>query len=211
MAVQQFAEIIVKGAMTAQGSNTINTVNLFHYKKTAGSGASDKPSLVTQFVNTVLGPLAGVLNARWSSSIVSVRWFDDATDPYLDTPTVKPGIITGDSLPPHCALFLLQRTGLRGKSYKGGHHFGPLSESDTTAPTNDILNAAAVTAWNSMLVNLKANLSDANSNVWTPCVLSRKLSQLKTNPTNVVAATVTSVLLNKRIGRLRHREVHSQY
>jgi hypothetical protein len=208
---QQFAELILKGNMSAQGSNTINVVNVFHYARTAGTGAPDKASLATSFQTIVLPSILAVLNNSLTYTDISVRWFDDVEDPFLDVTISKPGGVSGDRMAPQNAVFILLRTGKRGKSFKGGHHFGPLSESDTTAPASDVLNAAALSNWTNVELNLKANLSDSGSNTWTPFIFSRRKSQFKTNPTNIVGATVAQALINKRIGRMRHREVKSVY
>jgi len=109
------------------------------------------------------------------------------------------------------SAFLLFGTGLRGKSYRGGKHLFPLAESATTTGTDDILNAGALTYFGALAAQALLPLTDAGPNTWNPCVLSRKLSQLRSNPTTVTRNDVVSVSVNKRIGTMRHRKVKSLY
>jgi len=102
--------------------------------------------------------------------------------------------------------------GIRGRGAHGSNHFGPLSESDTTTPDADILNAAAITRFSAIITAINATLTDGNGNIWVPVVLSRvKPAQYKSNPTNVVTFPISQMLLNKRIGRMKRRERGSVY
>lgn len=206
-----FIEIRLYGQIAAGGSNTKNTVNVFHYQQSVKGPSISKGNIDAIFQSTVVVPLAGGLNARWSQQRTNVRFLDDATDLGIDFSHATPGAIVGDSMATHLAVFLLLRTGLRGKNYRGSKHFGPLSESDTTAGTDDILNTAAVTRWVNIASALFTVLVDASGNSWTPFVVSRKLSQLKVNPVSVVGANVVQIAVNKRVGRMKRREVKSVY
>jgi hypothetical protein len=121
------------------------------------------------------------------------------------------GAVAGDSMPMHCSVFILLKTGLKGKSYRGSKKFGPLSESDTAAGGDDILDAGALTKWGALNTAIVQPFTDGSGVVWTPCIVSRKLSQLKVNPTTVVQNQVTVGLLRKSIGRMKKREAKSVY
>jgi len=205
------AEIIVKGIITGGGSNTKNTVNVFHYRRTSVVNPLSKTNLDTIFNTTVVAPLALALNNRWTQQHNTVRWIDDATDAPVPFSHAAVGAVAGDGMTTIEAAFILLKTGLKGKSYRGSKHFGPLSESDTTAPAEDIFNAAALTRWGAVVTALGTVLVDASGNSWILQVVSTKLSQQLVNPTTIIGNDVNSILLNKRVGRLRRREVTSVY
>lgn len=205
------AEIIMNGLIDSGGAGTIVTSNVFHYRRITTLTPVDKADLITAFNTNVGSVIAGVLNQRWNGTTVTARMIEDATDPPFIVPTTPPGGVSGDSMTSIDTVYILMKTPLKGKNYRGNKHFGPLSESDTTTPDEDILNNAAVTAWQAVADALKAVWSDATTNSWQPCILSRKLSQTRINPTTVITTDVLQCLLNKRIGRLRKRERKSVY
>lgn len=203
------AEIQFKGIASAGGSNAVRIDNVFHYRRTTTVNAPSKTALETAFQ---AGPVAAILlalNARFTQTANTVRWIDDALDQALPIAESGVGAVAGDPQSTIDAVYVLLRTGIKGKSYRGSKHFGPLSEADATV--GDILNAAAITRFGVVIAAMAASLIDSNGNTWVPQVFSRTLSQVDDNPTTVVANDVTSILLNKRIGRMKRREVESVY
>jgi hypothetical protein len=205
------AEIITRGIITAGGSNTKNTVTVYHYRRTTVVNPLSKPNLDTVFDATVTAAVALALNNRWTQSNNSVRWIDDALDAPAFFNHAAVGAVAGDGMTTIEAAFLLLKTGLRGKSYRGSKHYGPLSEADCTAPNDDIFNAAALARMVAIATALGTALVDASGNTWVLQVVSTKLSQLLVNPTTVVANDVTTIQVNKRVGRLKRREAASVY
>jgi hypothetical protein len=205
------AEILMKGIVTAQGSNSQKFEAVFCFRRTSVTNPPSKSQLETAFQTNIATPVLLALNNTLTQTLTSVRWINDALDVPVEFTETGVGGRSGDAMAKHNAAYILFRTGLRGKSYKGSKHFGPLSESDTTAGTADLFNAAALALWATANAAILAGFTDAGGNVWIPCVLSRKLSQLRFQPTTVVASDVTAVLINKRIGRMRRREVKSVY
>jgi len=205
------AEISVKGKMDSGGSDAINTNFLFHYRRTATAVDPDKTALKVIFKSTVLTVIAAALNQRWNASLIDIRWVNDATDPYLSITDATAGAITGDSLQSDDAAYLLHRTALRGRKYRGSKHLAPLSESDVTTPDEDIWNSGCLTRLAAINTALLTTLTDTTTNAWKYTILSRTDSQLKVNPTTVVVNDVTSALVNKRIGRMKRRYVKSVY
>lgn len=204
-------EWILQGLIASGGSNSKNTVNVFHFRRTATAVDPSKSAINTILTTNILTPLALALNNRWSAVHSTVRYVNDATDaPQLFSQSAV-GAVTGDGLSSLTAIFILQKSGLRGKNYRGGKHFGPLSEADVTAAADDILNAAAITRFAAVVSAMQAANTDSTGNIWVPTILSRSLSQLTVNPTTVITNDVASTLLNKRIGRLKKREVQSVY
>ena len=86
-----------------------------------------------------------------------------------------------------------------------------MSESDTTGGTDDIWNAGALGRLGTIAAAILAGFTDANGNIWKPIVVSQKKSQLRNNPTTVTFADINQVLVNKRVGSMRHRRVTSVY
>jgi len=205
------AEIACKGLITAGGSNSINTQFLFQYRRTSVVNVPDKAALDTAFQAGPVAKIILALNARWSQQTNEVRWLNDALDQAVPFTHVNVGAIAGDAMPSHVAVFMLFRTGIKGRSYRGGKHFGPFSESDATAGGDDVLNAAAIVRVQAIATALATPLTDANGNVWNLCVFSRSLSTLSPNPTDIVANDVTTILFNKRLGNMRSRQVKSVY
>jgi hypothetical protein len=204
-------EIIANGIAAAGGSNNKKFEFVFAFRRTSNVNPLVKANIETAFQTAIMIPVTNALNNRYAQTFNTVRYLNDALDAPVPVARAVAGAIAGDGMPMHNAAYLLARTGLRGRSYKGGKHFGPLSEADTTAGTEDILNAASLILWGLVATAWLAGFTDANGNVWAPCILSRTLSQLTANPTNVVTNDVTQILINKRVGRMRHREVQSVY
>lgn len=205
------AEVILYGKMDAGGSETVNTVNIFHYRRATTTVPMTKVALDTAFQAAVVVKIGLALNERWNQLFNTVRMVNDALDPIGQFSHAVAGAITGDSMSSLAAQYILLRTGLRGRNYRGAKHFGPLSETDTTGPDGDILNAAAITRFGAIITALITPIVDGTGNTWNLEVLSRTKSRLIRNPTTVVSTQVTSILLNKRVGRMRRREVASVY
>jgi hypothetical protein len=196
------AELVVKGTQAPGGSAVTPSINVFYYKRTNTANVPDKTLLYNQFNTVVIAPLLLAANVRYTVNRVGVRWADDALDLPIDVVNAGVGAIATDSLPSDDAVYFRLYTALRGKSYRGGKHFSPASEIDTT---NDLLTGAGLARWQVLKTAMAANLTDANGNVWNPVVLSRKLSQLKKNPTTLISNAITSVVLDANIGTMRRR------
>jgi hypothetical protein len=205
------AEVIMQGLIASGGSNAVNTQFIFQYRRLSTAVAPTKTALATAFQAGPGVAIVAALNARWSEQFVSVRWINDALDQALPFTNVNPGAIAGDSLASHVAGFMLFRTGIKGRSYRGGKHFGPFSEADVTTANDDIFNVAAVVRITAIATALATSLVDATPNTWKLCVFSRVLSQVKTNPTTVIANDVATILVNKRVANMKRRQVKSVY
>ena len=202
------AEIITRGLIAAGGSNAVRTNFVFHYRRLATAVDPTKAALTAIFRSTVVAPIAAALNVDWAASVHDVRWLNDATDPYLSTTGTEVGAVTGDRLQTFAAAFILLRTGLRGRNFKGGKHFGPMSESDIG---DDIFNATAMGRLTDIATAMGTTLTDTTGNQWKLTLLSRSLSQLVTNPTTVVTNDVVQLLPRESIGTMRGRRVESVY
>ncbi len=207
----QFAEIAVSGLMTAGGSASITTYNIFHYRRTNSPAAASKAQLEAAFYASVSAALILALNARWTYEFNAVRWINDPNDPYVDFAHNDPGNVAGDSMPSDQAAFMLLRTNLRGRSFKGSKHFAPMSESGTTT-AGDVFNAGALTLLTDLATAMAAPLTDAGGNVWNPAVVSRKLSSLALLPVAYVRGEdVTQIKVNHRVGSMLRRKTRSVY
>lgn len=206
------AEIIMGGLISAGGSNSVNTQFVFHYRRPATVNPLSKAALNTAFQAAVAPSIIAMLNARWSQKYNSVRWMDDPLDQAVPFTAVNAGAIAGDSLATHLAVFVLFRTGLKGRNYRGGKHFGPFSEADCTTGGDDILNAAAIARLATTITALAVPITDASPNTWNPCVYARSLSQPLLSPVaSIVTNDITTILFNKRLGNMKRRQVKSVY
>lgn len=200
----------MKGLMAAAGSGSVDTLFLFHFRRSAGTTSPSKANLDAAFQTAISTPIAAALNARWAATVDSVRFIDDALDGYVDFSNAAVGAISGDSMPSDEAAFLLMRTGVRGKSYRGSKHIGPMSESDTTT-TGDVFNSGCLTRLATICTAIVTGFTDSDGNTWKTTVVSQKFSQLVTNPTTVIANDVTACAANHRVGSMLRRKVASVY
>ncbi len=196
-------EIVSVGSISAGGSNVIPVENVYHFKRTNTTPTPDKTVLEAAFQTSIMIPVTNALNAAYTQVSNKVRWLDDATDPYYVNPRAVAGQVAGARQQGYDAVAQIFKTAYRGKSGQGRKHYSPLSQADIAG---DVLVAGAVTLWNDVLTAILAGFTDANGNVWQPVVVSRKLSQLQTNPTNVIANLVTSGVLDKTTGTMRRRK-----
>jgi len=204
-------EVQMRGTVSAAGSSAKNIDSVFHFRRTATVLAVSKTQVETAFDASIGAAIIAALNNRYTQTQNTIRWVNDAVDQAVGVSRAGVGAIAGDSMPVSASAYLNMVTGLRGRSYKGGKHFGPMSESDTTGATSDLFNAAALVRLNAVAAAILAGFTDAAGNVWVPSILSRKQSQMNVNPTSLIYNDVTLVSTNKRVGWMRHRRVASVY
>ena len=208
---QLHVEIIASGIVAAGGSNTKASASVFDFRRTATVLTINKANVEAAFQTAIMIPITNALNARYTQTFTTVRILDDAQDFPSQVTRAVAGAIAGESLTTAESLFLLARTALRGKSFRGNKKLFPFSETDTTLATADLWNAGALGRFATIAAAWLAGFTDADGNIWKPFIVSRKLSQLKVNPTTVVSNQVASVLVNKRVGTMRKRKVKSVY
>jgi len=205
-------EIQLKGNITGGGSDTIRTNFVFHFRRTATAVDPVKSSINTAFQGAISAPIAAALNEDWEASLNSVRYINDALDAETHFTNSDVGAITGDRLNSFTAAYLLMRTAVRGREYRGSKHLGPFSETDVTHASGcDIFNAGAVTRLTTICTALTTGFTDSTGNIWKSCILSRKLSTLTNNPTTVITNDVLQALPNKRVGSMIRRKAASIY
>lgn len=204
-------ECLIIGHTTAGGSNSINTVQTLHYRRQAIVNPLSLSNFATACLAVIQAPILAALNNRWTWDRFFVRVLNDATDPGISVAVGLPGGVAGDGMTSVNAAFLYIKSALRGKSYRGGIHLGPLSEADTTGAPVDLFNAAAIIRLNAVATALLTVVTDASPNSYRLEIVSRKYSKTTKNPTLVIANQATTVLLNTRVGRLKRREAKSVY
>lgn len=196
------AEITLKGSCAAGGSTVKPVANVYHFKRTTVVNPWSLANIEAAFMTAVGNLATAALNVDYTETACVVRSVDDATDLGLSTVETNPGLVAGDRLQLSDTVMVLLRSSTRGASYRGRKHFSPISETHTT---EEIMSAAGIAAWDGVAAAILGGFTDANGNVWLPYVLSKTLSQLGTNPTNVVGDVITSVLARRTIGTLRRR------
>jgi len=205
-------ECQMQGLVTAGGSNNKNANFVFTFRRTSVINAVNKVNIESAFDSNICATLLAALNNRYTQTFNTVRILDDPQDPLFQASEVGVGGVAGDSMPMDVQCFILARTALRGKRFKGGKKLFPMSEADTTAPNTDILNAAAITRLTTFTAAWLGGFTDSDGNVWVPTVYSRISSQPTLLPVaNIVATDVTAILINKRLGRNKKHEVKSVY
>jgi hypothetical protein len=145
----------------------------------------------------------GLLSSNVEQVSNKIRALDDALDPYLTVPRVVTGSVTGDMLPVQNSVKVGLVTASRGRNFVGSKHYSGIAESDTV---NDGLDSTPQGAWRAFIPTLATPLTDSNGQVWTPCVVSRSLSQLAVNPCTVVYADILTATFNTSIGTTNRRK-----
>jgi len=207
-------EIVIKGLASAQGSDSQEVINVFHFRRTATTNDVVKGNVGTAFTTAVVTPLIAALNVTYGVSELYIRMLEDVTDAYhVHTVAGAPlaGAITGDRRKPSESAFLLLKTPYRGRSYRGSKRLGPMSESDTTAGTADLFNAACLTRLTTIADAIMAGFASSEGNNWVPVIWSRKQSDMTTVPATVQSYDLSQILVNKRIGSQKSRTVDSVY
>lgn len=197
-------QAVVLGNVSQTGVNTKNVEFVFHFRRLATTFPLSKAAFEVAFQSNIAATVIANLNAAYTQTANQVRCLNDATDANYSNARSVVGGITGDQQQNFDTLVLQYKTGYRGKSGRGSKHFAPLTATDTLGNT---LVAGTVTAWQTVAGTLAAQFTDGVGNVWRPVILSRKLSQLKTNPTVVFTNDVTNILLNKTTGTMKKRKV----
>jgi hypothetical protein len=205
-------EISMHGIVTAGGSQTKNSASVFHFRSSAPTTTINKPAIEAAFSGQIAAPILALLNNRYTQTFNTVRLLNNPLDPLYQAAETGVGAITGDSMPMANQSFVLARTAVRGKSFKGAKKLFPLSESDTTHGTDDILNAAALARYATLATAWLAGFTDGVGIIWLPVIVSKKKSQLLAGaPISIVGADIIQILTNKRIGRNKKHEVSSVY
>jgi len=195
--------VTIKGTLATGGSSVVAAENLFTYRRLTTVNPVTKTALNTVFQADVLAKILLAANVRYTPGTVQIRCLDDFNDAETVFTAAGVGAIATDSYASVGAVYMLYRTALRGRSFRGSKHFAGLNEADTT---DDILTGAGLTRWQAVRDACLANLVDANGNTWTPTVVSRTLSQLNALPLALVVANdVTDVLLDLNVGTMRRR------
>lgn len=210
--VTSYIEIKTLLSVTAGGSNgkTLNIIS--HWRRTATTATLNKTNIDTAYQAAIAVPIFAALNARATQTFNQIRSMDDANDGYLAVAHAVVGSIAGDSEMTDVAAFMLFRTNLRQRSGRGNKHFAPMSESDKTSGTDDVWNAGCLARLATIAAAFIAGFTDANGNVWVPCIMSRRPpAQYAINPTTIVSNDVVQAVANKRIGSMNHRKVKSVY
>lgn len=206
------AEVQMRGLIDGGPGGSIKTNFVFHWRRTATAVDPTKTAIAAAFKTSISAPIAAALNVDWAATTNAVRYVNDALDAPIEFTNTDVGAITGDRLASFAAAYLLMRSAVRGRNYRGSKHLGPFSESDVTHATGcDIFNAGAITRLTTVCAAILAGFTDGTGNVWVPCVLSRSLSQLTLNPTTVITNDAIQVLPNHRVGSETRRKVKSIY
>jgi len=206
------AEIIMRGIITGGGAGEVRTNFVFHFRRTAVAVDPSKGALFTAFNTNIATPIAAALNEDWAATTTSIRYINDPLDAPIEFSSVLVGAITGDRLASFSSAFLLMRTAVRGKNYRGSKHLGPFSETDVTHATGcDVFNAGCVTRLNTICTAVTIGFADSTTNQWVCQVLSRDKSQLANYPCTVVANDVIQCIPNQRVGTEVRRKAASIY
>lgn len=202
---QQYVEIVSQGSASSIGGGPKNFFNVYQFVRLSALGSVSKANIEAAFQTAIITPLLAVLHDSYSQIANTVRFFDDATDAPQSFTETGAGGVSGDRLPDYNAVVVQLRTGLRGKSFRGSKHFGPIPESGTTG---DAIASGSVANWTTLYNAIVAGFSDSDGNNWVPVIKSnRPPANYTVNPCIVLAQIVSSARLNLTLGTMRRRKV----
>jgi hypothetical protein len=196
-------EIVVQGTTPETGGTTKNVFNVFHYVQSPTVANPTGPVAVANaFLSTVWGTIATALSVSWTGSSCLARYLDGATNVFQAAGVPGNGAAALPRLPNDTAVVTPLSTNLRGKNFRGTKHFSPIA---TAQVTGDELNAAGLVLWNPVLPLLQGQIT-AGGQTFSPCVVSRSLSQLRQDPVTIIGSIILLARLNKTIGTMRRRK-----
>src|ERR1700688_1229429 len=194
--VTNVVEILVKGTVPDTGGQTKNFQNVFHYRLSVSGTPQAANAVGNAVLTNVWAPIAALLSIAYTGVSSLSRYLDDATAPYIAGNVPASGGASLPRLSSAEAIVTPLQTAVRGKSFRGSKHFGPLA---TAQVIGDEINPANLATWVAAVANLNAVVA-VGGQTYIPVILSRSLSQIRFNPTSIVAADITTVLLNKTVG-----------
>lgn len=203
-ASKTIAQVIVKGNLASAGGQSKDIDLTFWYRRTAVLIAPTKLSLSNAFLAGPYAAMLAAFNVGWTLGTTNIRWFDDVFDPTTTTSLAGVGAIATDRAASFNSVYMLFRSGVRGRRFIRGMHFPAVNEIDTTG---DVLTGAGLVRWQAVQTSLIASLTDSLGNIWNPCVVTYKGSTWKTAPTAVTYNDVTQIVLDLNLGTMRKRKV----
>lgn len=206
-----FIEVILRGTLLDNQERAIPCLNVFHFRRLVNTENFSPVNICSAFETAFKTSLLAATNVRYTMDQIECRGMDDPAAATAINPVGEAGTI-GNAASAYTAanaVYILLRTGFRGKSFKGSKHFGGLDEAHVT---QDELNATGEGLWANVMDVLTGwvspGLSDADGNAWKLCIISPTLSSL--GPTDIPAiftgADVATAVLNLTVGTMRHRK-----
>jgi len=206
-----FMEVVQRGTIVDSNGGAIPAVNIYHFHRLDNTPSIVEGQLASEVNDILAGPIIAATNARYSLDQWEERPLDDPAAATFVMPINDSGAIGNDAsaYANQSAVYMLIRTGYRGKSYKGSKHYAGIDEAHVT---KDELVTTGLTLWTAVRDALRslitAPIEDVSGNIWYPFILSRELSSL--GPTDIPAvvsgADWNSVELNLTVGTMKHRK-----
>lgn len=196
------AQLVLRGTLAGEGPTSKIITQTFYYRRSALTNPPSKTTLAAQFL---AGPYAAFLaaaNVNWSSGVANIRWLNDATDPFVPFTLAGVGAIATQRLPAYASVYFRKNSSLRGKQYQSSFRVAAANEADTAG---DVLTGAGLVRWQAVQAAYLAPLVTAD-NTWNPTNVSFKQSQVKINPTTVVANDIVTIVLDLTVGTMRKRK-----
>lgn len=203
----KFVEVALVTDVTVGAANTvIRTYNVFDFRRLTNSTAGSLANVRTKFWADLDGPLLAAMADSCQVIKTTSRWLDDPTSLEEETSLGAFGTVEEEVYASDTAAYMQLKSGYRGRSYNGAKHFvGPAE----TQILNGYLNGGGITLWDAVRDVLSgwgtAGFTDAGGDTWFLSIVSRLLSDLEASPAVFTGATVSSILLNNRIGTMGRR------
>lgn len=191
-------EITVLGTLAALGGEAQNTATPLHYRRTAFPANINLANVITAFHAACKAEWKAAASVSWSWEKTVARVIDSPTEFATEIAVAEAGGVAGDMTPSFVAFVLSKRTVKRGRSFMGRCFVPGVAESSTTGNAQT---AGSQVLTDALAVQLSLPFTDADGNSFVPCVLSRVLSDLEADPSDVEVTDIASVVARSVLGR----------
>jgi hypothetical protein len=196
-------EVLVEATIANVFGRSINFLqSWFWAANVTYPNAATASAVAEAFITRWNAQIPPLLQQDLQQGICYGRYLDDVTYPFAAASTLSAaGSITTARLPSDVSARAQIHTNLRGKNFKGGKSFRPLPEASVVG---DELTTTAYNAFTAAMNAMLATLT-VSGVTFDACIVSRTLSQLRTNPTTILGAFVNESIMNLSLGTVRGR------
>lgn len=156
--------------------------NVFHYQLLAIAGGANSPD--TDAANSLSVGMESFWNIWRLNASVELTCYGIITQRvrplprtagWVRVPATQAAQVTGESLPSSVAVVIRKRTLYAGRAYRGRTYFAGIPVQQEA---NSSMSAAAVTAWNTVVLEIAKVITPAAVNgftfTWTPVLYAKK-------------------------------------
>jgi len=192
---QHFA-VVVKGTHAAGGLSAKQTVNVFHYRRTAFTSDLDYSQLNTALLAKWKAEWKANASASWTFDSIHSRCINSPLEAGLLTAVGEVGGVAGEVMPPYVAMLIKKATAIRGRSYTGRMFIPGVPESGLN---NSLLTAGQLVLLQALATALTGTVTTAAGLTYNPFLFAAYLSDITVEPAVVRGADITAFTASQQI------------